>query len=259
MKSKTGFPTLFLIGGQGRSGTTMLQEVCADHPQISISHESKAFVKTGYDFPVYFRALRKPSHPLGIFSKNKLVNHIYFWRLVIKLIASNYRNVTIADVHKAYHSLFPGAALVGDKYPNYLWQLKELTTYEGIRIVIIYRDGRDVAQSIYARVLTDWKDKKWAKKKYNSFTNIAIRWVQAIEVMEEYADQIHIIRYEEFVTHPEVELARLADYLSIDPAGFQPSMISSRSIGKFKEMLTKQQLGEFLAVAGPMLKRLGYT
>lgn len=252
--------TLLLIGGLSRSGTTMLQKLCNNHPQISISFESKAFLNTGKRFSEYYRNLRKSKNRLdGEKSEKSILSKlIYFWRVDLQIYRRGYRKVTIANIHEIYQSLFPNVTVVGDKFPRYLWHLPKLTAYDGIRIVIIYRDGRDVAQSIYTKMRTAWEDKKWAQKNYSNFANIATRWVQSIRIMEKNSDDILIIRYEEFVTNPKVELARLAEYLKVDPVGFDYEMITSGSVGKYKEILTDDQIAEVIDIAGPTLERLGY-
>jgi len=229
---------------------------------MSITYELRSFVNTGRRFPAYFRRLRKkgkePLNPNRKSDNLRLSDFLFFWHFTFLILRTGLQKITIAHVHDALRSLFPKTTLVGDKYPRYLWHLENLTQYDGIRIVIIYRDGRDVAQSIYTRTQTDWKDKGWARNHLNTLTKIANRWVKAIEMMEEYAKEIYIIRYEDFVTHPKKELTRLSEYLGVNPAGFAPEIISSSSVGKYKEILTDEQLAEVLEVAGPTLKRLGY-
>lgn len=239
----------------------MLQKLCNHHPDISITYELRSFVNTGRRFPAYYLRLRKkgkePLNPAN-YDHRKSSDLLFFCLFNLLILRKGLQRITIADVHNALRVLFPRTALVGDKYPRYLWQLEELTKYAGIRIIIIYRDGRDVAQSIYARTQTDWKDKDWAQDHLNSFPKIAARWVEAIEIMEKYADKIHIIRYENIVTDPETELTRLAEYLGVNPAGFSSEVISSSSVGKYKEQLTVEQINQVEMVAASTLRRLGY-
>ena len=260
MDNKSNIPGLLLIGGLARSGTSLLQELCNNHPQMTITYEFRSFLNTGKRFPEYFRGLRKSGRRLNPNTprKRRLLDLSFIWHFNLLILRRGLRRISIEHIHKTLQFIFPNAILVGDKYPFYLWHLSKLTAYDGIRIVIVYRDGRDVAQSINARMKTDWKDKKWAQKKYSNFSQTALTWVRAIELMEEYADQIYIIRYEEFVTNPKAELARLAEYLRVDPAGFKLEMIKSSSIGKYKQFLTKEQIAELVEVAGPTLERLGY-
>ncbi len=258
-------PSLLLIGGLSRSGTSMLQQLFNNHPQMTITYEFRSFINTDKRFLEYYRGLRKNlwkgltrRYTSKHTKTRKLSDFVFSWRFVFKILRRGHRKVSIAHIHETLQSLFPNATYVGDKYPSYLWHLSKLCAYDGIRIVIIYRDGRDVVQSILARVQTDWKDKVWAKKNLSTPTKIATRWVRAIETMEQYADQIYIIRYEDFVTNPTAELAHLAGYLNVDPAGFDHDQIKSSSVGRYKQMLTKEQIAEVVKIAGPTLERLGY-
>ena len=259
-KNSSGSSRLLIIGGLSRSGTSMLQRICNAHPQIVMTYESRILLNTGRRFSGYFRGFgnnwQKKFRRLA--EANGSRQYVTVWRFLTALMLRGYRRIDLAAIHHALESVFPQAACVGDKYPRYLFHLSEFVDYDDMRIVIIYRDGRDVAQSILQRVRTDWKDQVWAQNKLSTPQKIAARWVEAIEQMERYCDQIHIIRYETLVNNPEAEFARLAEYLGVDPAGFDYSGVKTNSIGKYKQGLTEEQLAEFMEVAGPTLERLGY-
>jgi hypothetical protein len=82
--------------------------------------------------------------------------------------------------------------------------------------------------------------------------------VAAIEKMEEHADEVFSLRYEDLVTQPRQELDRLARYLDVRSEGFRTRGIHPRSIGKHSRGLTEAELATVMGVAGPTLSRLGY-
>ena len=154
--------------------------------------------------------------------------------------------------------LLPNTPIVGDKFPGYFRKLPQLTQIDNACTLVIYRDCRDVVQSTLRKAQTDWHNKRWVRR-LDSAEKVAHRWVQAIELMEQHRDKVHIIRYEELVTNPGSVLARLGVYLQVDPAGFDQTIVRSTSIGKHKSGLTHEQLTVIHQIAGETMQRVGYT
>ena len=262
-KLKPDLPKLLVIMGHPRSGTSILNRVCNSHPDITMTREffnmvlPRSYINHFYRIRKNFLRKNPLQYTPGSIKRKKLWSMIFFIRYMFWLLVDSRGYITVEGMQQTLGRLFPNVRIVGDKKPEYIWTLsnfEQMNTY----YVLIYRDGRDVAQSIHAKILTEWKDEKWTRKKYSSFTKIATLWVSAIEMMEENADHIYIIRYEDLVTNPKEELARLAEYLKVDPAGFKPEIIRSSSIGKYNQVLTEDQIAEFVAIAGPTLERLSY-
>jgi hypothetical protein len=147
---------------------------------------------------------------------------------------------------------------VGDKYPRYIKQLDELVTYPDVKIVVIYRDCRDVMASVKKKTQTDWKDKPFLRKLYDTTENIVLSWVDAIETMERNAEHIHIIRYEDLVTSPANVVKKLADYLEVDFEGFDFSFIRTSSVGKHEKSLSDEDMAIVMELAGSTMQRLNY-
>ena len=76
--------------------------------------------------------------------------------------------------------------------------------------------------------------------------------------METHRDEVHIIRYEDFVTDPERAAARLGAYLGVAPGGFRTKMITSARIKKYISELSVDDLKVIENIAGPTMRRLGY-
>lgn len=124
--------------------------------------------------------------------------------------------------------------------------------------LVIYRDCRDVTSSFLRKVRTDWKRQRWAQY-VDTAEKVALRWVRAIEDLENHAEDLYIIRYEELVADPRPVLDRLARWLEVDPGGFEPGMVSASSVGKYMQGLTTRELDDVLKVAGSTMKRLNYS
>jgi hypothetical protein len=50
----------------------------------------------------------------------------------------------------------------------------------------------------------------------------------------------------------------MAEWLDVDPSGFDSERVFGSSVGSYRRGLTTKELDEVLAVAGPTLERLGY-
>ncbi len=173
------------------------------------------------------------------------------------LAAYRTQPITAVSVTSALQQLFPHAQLVGDKLPQYMPLLHTFVGQPNLAPVVIYRDCRDVTSSFLLKVRTTWRTRTWASE-VDTAAKIAQRWVDYIELMEQHAEQVHTIRYEALVQQPQPVLARLADWLPVDPAGFVTKEVRASSIGNYQDNLTPAELADVLAVAGPTMARLGY-
>jgi hypothetical protein len=255
----------FIIGGHPRSGTTMLFRLCRDHPQIGITGEFKCFRKLETRFPTYVTGLEKkwreksfigrldryPPWPYRVRSGWFLAR---FWLLMRLRIWR--RPVRVADVEAVLRTL-TGKAVVGDKYPRYVFWLKRLSSFPDLKRIMIARDGRDVVSSFLRKVRTRWRNLPVARSE-NTARRIAERWVEAEENIERYRNSLFVVRYEEFVRDPIPALRGMAEYLGVDPAGFRRTDIRSDSVGNFRSGLTPDEMRDVMEIAGATLDRLGY-
>lgn len=246
-------PIFLLVGGLSRSGTTMLRHILDSHPDVAISWEAKTFRMLGHRVPFAWTRLHYPK----LYFLDFWDRWFYLIRLCILTLPYFGRYITPERLRVILGWFHPNQQLVGDKFPRYWKHLHLYTTLENRKIVIIYRDVRDVTASYLEKVNTEWQG-KWIQNK-QSPDAIAKLWVQMIDRMEAHADHIYIIRYENLVTNPEIELTKLATYLEIDPAKFNFPDISTASIGKHKKTLSSQQIASIEAIASDTMKRLGYN
>ena len=186
--------------------------------------------------------------------------HIFAIRYLRRIARYGQGPVEYPMIEETLKNFFPHSRIVGDKWPDYVWGLDQfvpmIKKHNG-RCVMIYRDCRDVTSSTLYHVRTGWKHEEWVQG-VNTSEKVARRWVKAIEIMQRYTDEIHIIRYEDLVAKRDEEIEKLARYLGVDPLKFPIQMIRDTNIGKYKQGLTSEELETVLRIAGPTMARLGY-
>jgi hypothetical protein len=257
-------PKLLFVAGHPRSGTTLLRDIFDSHPDLVITREFRNFLRLNGSRVSHVRRLRKNvwKRPLLSYEPDRLTasvrSGLILGRYVARLLRDWWKPIDAEVVRVLLSKEFPGALIVGDKYPEYFRKLPQLTQIDNACTVVIYRDCRDVVQSTLRIVRTDWHTKTWSRH-LDSATNVARNWVQAIELMEQHRDRVHIIRYEELIANPQSVLARLGAYLQVESDGFDQTMIRPTSVGKHKSGLTQEELTAVHQVAGGAMQRLGYT
>ncbi len=170
--------------------------------------------------------------------------------------------LTATAVGHALARQWEETAVIGDKLPQYMPLLPQLLTNHSVKVLIIYRDCRDVTSSFLEKVRTVWQTRDWAKG-LNTAEKIAHNWVAQIEQMESLAvrygpAQVHVVQYEQFVIEPQPVLADLAAWLGITPIGFPLQQVRASSIGKYQQGLTKDEIAHVESIAGTKLRQLGY-
>lgn len=245
------------VGGEGRSGTTLLRVMLDAHPAIACGPESHFL--TDPEFERFHTHCRRK-----------------WWRR-----AEGY-GYSIADIDTLFRDFArtwfetymrrQGKRRWADKTPQtirilpYLWDL-----FPTAKFVHMIRDGRDVACSIIPQ--------KWGP---DNVKDAAKRWVWCIEAgVRHRADTARYteIRYEDLVLHPERELRRLCAWIGepFDPAmlaheakehdlapGTESSAaqvgkpIYTSAIGRWKRDLSPSDVRKFERIAGETLEMLGY-
>ena len=268
-----GKDMVLLIGGHPRSGTTLLRNLCNGHPDMVVTHEFGNFQYLGTPCKEYMLQMLKRLWDKGILENrfllwpgidqrwmkgaNILRAHVFAARYLFNIHKFKREIIDVPTIEAALRSIFPKTLIVGDKLPDYVFSLNELAETSGLSCLIIYRDCRDVTSSVLEKTRTTWRNKMWVKD-FDTTEKIARRWVLAIEQMERYKDNVHIVRYEDLVHHPERELVALGKWLGVDPAGFPTAMVQNTGIGKYKRALTDEELATVMEIAGPTMERLRY-
>ncbi|HQU47504.1 MAG TPA: sulfotransferase [Pirellulales bacterium] len=255
----------FFVVGCPRSGTTLLQQALNRHSQIAIPPETSfaTLVRSSYRRQV--EHVRCINADLGI---------------SLPLPAAQIRR--LEDVRLLYDKMADGyvkrlgraVTHFGEKTPRHQRFLPQLWTwFPDAKVVLIYRDGRDVALSL-SKV-------PWMPGDVRVGFALWLHYVRAQRrVPAARASQLHLVRYEDFVTFPERELRSVAAFLGLD---YEPAMadacgnreginpgeadwkaaaagpISEARIGRWREELSTAELCLLERWGGRALGGLGYA
>jgi len=226
------FKHLFIVGC-GRSGTTMLQQALNRHPRILIPPETGYFLDfIGHTLRGQRRHLRSINRDLGIdlpMPDRRVRNPIdvIAW---YQRIAEAYTRIQRRE----------GVEYFGDKSPRHLLRLERIASFlPEARILLIYRDGRDVAISL-SKV-------PWSPP--DVYVNFAI-WLRFYRWHQWALRQpnLHLIflKYEDFVSDPEAHLRRVCEFLNVD---YVPEMTEGRGgEGAFTEHETAWKASSLEAI-----------
>ncbi len=251
------FDPVFL-GGEGRSGTTLLRVMLDAHPSIACGPESQFLADPKFRaFHEHFRNT--------------------WWR---RAAGFGYEQDDLDDLVRDFargwfetYMRRRGKRRWADKTPQtihhlpYLWRL-----FPTARFVHLIRDGRDVACSILPQ--------NWGP---NTVEEAAERWVDCVwkgvlhrADTERYCE----VRYEDLVQSPETQVRRVLawmgedwdpavlDYHSADKDNPELTESSAEqvqkplytsSIGRWQRDLSAHQVRAFEKIAGETLEFLGYA
>ncbi len=176
---------------------------------------------------------------------------------------------------EAYIEKLSGAreTVFGEKTPHHLLRARRiLSVFPDAKYVLVHRDGRDVALSL---TKVPW---------FCSDLQVTFSyWLRCCREGRWLRDRprvnLLVVRYEDLVRGPEVELRRIAEFLGLD---YEPQMaegsgnlegtlpweadwktrattnITSARIGNWRRELTPTQVSQLERWGGRVLKELGY-
>jgi hypothetical protein len=244
-----------ILYGAPRSGTTYLLRLLNQHPEVSISDETRLFVWAHASLRVL------PEDDRFVHSsKDRFVEHLL---------------ATYPDlIRDFYRRLAPEARYWGDKNPHYADPIHDgcLDTISALfpetKFIHIVRDGRDVATSI---IRNGWVDFDLAHQVWVSHVRIGRDFGE-----KQPSDRYFEIRYEDLVGDDVVGAQRLFQFLDIDIApeviAFCRAQMQSRTplssptrnihrgvaTSEWGDLLPPDQRLQSLDILGEELVRLGY-
>lgn len=164
-----------------------------------------------------------------------------------------------------------------EKTPNHVFHIPELLSARpDARVVVILRDGRDVAYSLCDRG-TVWGDYS------DDLAGATQKWVDAVRSTNDVADRVHTVRYEDLVGAPEAAMRGVLEYLgeAFEPAVLRGSASPRRGNprseeneayrcwqaeqplfdgrGSWRDRMTEAEKALFKEKAGDLLIELGYA
>lgn len=252
-----------VIGGHMGSGKSVLRKALYLHPDIVMTESFGNFRKVDVSYQQHVKALRLrwryPSHyyPLSPVFAARYLGMIGFRSL-------QKRRVHACDIEAVLKRMFPHALVVGDVFSTYGRILDQRVNDPCLQHVIVYRDCRDVAAAMKKHLKGSWgvpphksKGERWMRK-IETAEKVAHHWLHYIQAMERHRDKLYLIRYEDLASDPEAVLIPFGRWLGVDPEQFQYDFIHTNSVGDYRRFLSKEDVAEILAVAGPTMERLGY-
>ena len=254
-------PVAFIFGC-ARSGTSILGELVAAHPDVKYLYEAHHIWKRA-------ESGEGESHRLDA---GKAEPDIV--RKVRKRLWSETR---------------PGSLLV-EKNPRHTLRIPFLrAAFPEAKLIHIFRDGRDVACSMLAGVGgEDWSHLRppgWRElfERRQGTQRCAEAWKAVMEIaLADLEDQPHLaIRYEDLVNEPQEAASAVLSYLELPPSGevqdftrrigdqtqgsYQPRRQRkwfrddhSVRVGRWRQNLSDSEAEEVQQIVGPLLDRLGY-
>lgn len=257
--------------GHQRSGTSLLAALCTSHPDVVLTNEFGNYLNLNQSNRQYTRYIlkrwrMKRNFPLFPYPSNAgdevkgapmLRNLTFTSRYLWTINRNSGGRVTARIVDGALKALFPGAKIVGDKYPDYWFQMDKLAKADSMKRLLIIRDPRDMTYSVVQKARGDWKD-SWPAS-LQDVRKVANRWVKLIDAMKRNEDHIFTIRYEDLVADPAATMNKIGAWLEIDPAGFRQDLVRSDRGGKYKTGLSPQEIESINNIVGPVLPQAGYA
>jgi tetratricopeptide (TPR) repeat protein len=176
------------IVGYFRSGTTLVEQICASHSRVfgagELSDISQIAAHLQHTTPA-------PQHWTPQLFRGYADRHL-----------------------RRLQGLMPGALRIVDKMPDNIYLLGQIATmFPQARIIFCHRDGRDAALSVFfqqfARQVAFSTDLADAGRRWHEAERIANHWANALPLL------VHHVQYETLVGDFETEARRLIAFLGL--------------------------------------------
>ena len=256
-----------VLGGCGRSGTTLLRMMLDSHRRICCGPESSLFRRRAID-------------------ADWLADRFGFARDDVRALRD------AADSRPAFIEAFAGLCMRkagkarwAEKTPRNIGRIGEIfRCFPAARFVHVLRDGRDVACSLRTHPRHKVVDGKLVPQDtWKPIAGCARRWVRDIEGSRRWwgDPRFHTVRYEDLVLDPRPVLAKLMAFLGEDwdegmlahaGAGspFRDATrfaqnpealgaVNASSIGRWQRDLDARDRRTVKRIAGALLIELGYA
>lgn len=269
-------PRPVYVAGQERSGTSLMYALLASHPNIAMTRRTNLWTHF-YD---QYGDLSEPEN------LNACLEMLGLYKRIrpLKLDPARVRN-EFHQGEQTYGRLF---AIIEGHYAERLgkprWGDKSLHTeryadaifaaYPHATILHMMRDPRDR----YASALTRWEVNR------SGVGGGAAVWLSSVKLanqnQKKYPERYKIVRYETLASEPEETLRDICAFIDepFDPVmltmngaksfrdeggnssytTYKPGRISTRSIGRFRKVLSKRQINFLQLLCSKEMKALDY-
>ena len=248
-----------------RSGTTLLQRVLSTHGAIGLfKGELRALMwpqEPGWSHAgrVLFHLLKEPVWRRPVDFRREVYRYLHAF------LKSNgvWRRPGYEGIRQAFELTLaaPENMYVGDKHPQYLQHISELSEQSGVRCITVLRDPRGVVSSLLRTIHEGyWKGKSWTRA-YATLEQCCEYWnreAQTVLQLRKSRGNSHLVMYNEFVNQPLEVLHELAAFLDLDVADFDFAEVHTRSIGRYHHYLSAQQIAEVEERTGEFMSAFGF-
>jgi hypothetical protein len=241
------YPKVFVVGC-GRSGTSWVQSIVAQHPAVVTTQESHAYevvfgnvARRGHRSLV---AWTKVLHRHDLAAREARWVGLHWWvtrdhlcRLIAAAMAVEGRpsDEVAEDVIEAIFDTYffangggPDRVLL-EKTPGHLaFADRILRRYPEARVVEVLRDGRDVCVSMQMQALT----LRWPPRRREDQIRAWVRAVRqgmALRADPAFAGRVHLVRYEDLKADPAAEIARLYAFLGFPTDAATAAEVADRT------------------------------
>lgn len=194
---------IFLLGIRHRSGTNIVQEVIARHPQCTSHSEPEDFLISGLDY------LTKYIDHIKNRRKSKRSKNDFSTDLRIGLRSAIQRH--IADMEFEYQTPEDSSQTIITKSPSVEGLLHFRTFFPDSHLILLVRDGRSVIESAMRSFGADFVK---SCKRYQQAADTILEFIRS----DENPDRTLLIRYEDFLSEPEEFIHSILTFLELDPA-----------------------------------------
>jgi len=256
-----------VLGGCGRSGTTLLRMMLDSHRRICCGPESSVFRRRALD-------------------PDALADKFGFGRDEMRAIYDRARSrPAFIEDFAALCMRKAGKARWAEKTPRNIGHIATIfRCFPGARFVHVLRDGRDVACSLRTHPRHKVVDGRMKPlDTWKPIAGCARRWAHDIEGSRRWwgDPRFHTVRYEELVQNPRPTLERLMAFLGEDwdeamlahagaESPFRDSTrfaqnpealaaVGTGSLGRWQRDLGERDRRIFRRIAGRLLVELGYA
>lgn len=275
-------PFVFVVGCP-RSGTTLLQRMLDNHPQLTVANDTHFITRAAKI------ELRKEADPvLTNELLTKVRNYRRFGRMGlgatdVEKAAEGCRTYS-AFVSKLYdiRAEHMGKPLSGEKTPDFCRQIPALNKmFPRAKFVHIIRDGRDTALSAMNWATSTKGPGKWSLWAEDPVGTCALwwRWQAGTGMRDGHTQDegiYHPVRYERLVEDPSNELSAIAAFLGIPNADemgnffvgktkTNPNLSAksawlrpTKGLREWRNQMDEEDVAVFEGITHTLLKQLGY-
>jgi len=259
-------PPIFVVGCQ-RSGTSMLFRIIQRYLKIGFGRDNGHFLRLKRNLAYY-----------GDLNEKKNIHNILNDIITIPEFKKRFRGLdinndefinnlethTYSEIVRQFYAewaYFNGNIRWGGKTPDYTFHLLDLQAlFPDLRIVHIYRDGRDVALSLF--------NLNWGPKNTYMAAKYWDKRVQSVRNLQESLNNENFfqISYEDLLQNPVLIFDEFLNFIAYE--GKEQVMENFRNtifdfvrpdnIFKWKKKMSEHQIETFERVAGNLLHELNY-